>query len=99
MAKAYASTIVDAPVEAVWDIVRDFNAAPNWLPSVKNSEIEGGLAPDSVGCVRSLHLQDGGHMRERLLALDDSRYSFSYNFEKTPFPVTSYVARFELIPV
>jgi hypothetical protein len=99
MAKAYASTIIDAPVEVVWDIVRDFNAAPNWLPPVKDSEIEGGLAPDCVGCVRSLHLQDGGHMRERLLSLDDSRYSFSYNFEKTPFPVTNYVASFELIPV
>src|SRR5690606_28242645 len=46
MAKAYASTIVDAPVEAVWDIVRDFNGLPDWIPGVATSEIEDGLDSD-----------------------------------------------------
>ena len=26
MARAYGSTLIDAPVEAVWEVVRDFNA-------------------------------------------------------------------------
>jgi uncharacterized protein YndB with AHSA1/START domain len=99
MAKAYASRIVDAPVEAVWDVVRDFNALPKWNPGVTDSEIEDGLASDVVGCIRSFHLTDGTHVRERLLSLDDSRYSFTYNFEKPAFPVANYVAGMELIPV
>lgn len=99
MAKAYASTIIEAPVEAVWATVRDFDALPKWNPAVTDSEIEGGMASDVVGCIRSFHLGDGTHVRERLLSLDDSRYSFTYNFEKPAFPVENYVAGMELIPV
>lgn len=99
MARAYASTIIDAPVEAVWDAVRDFNALPAWVPAVERSEIEDGLPSDAVGCVRNFRMRDGGQVRERLLALDDSRYRFAYNFETPAFPVTEYLAEFELIPV
>ncbi len=99
MARAYASTILDAPVEAVWAVIRDFNGLPNWHPAIARSEIEGGLDPDVVGCVRSFHLADGGHVRERLLSLSDRDYSFSYNFEKPAFPVGNYVARVRLMPV
>jgi uncharacterized protein YndB with AHSA1/START domain len=99
MAKAYASTIIEAPVEAVWATVRDFDALPAWNPAVTDSEIEDGMASDVVGCIRSFHLGDGTHVRERLLSLDDSRYCFTYNFEKPAFPVENYVAGMELIPV
>jgi uncharacterized protein YndB with AHSA1/START domain len=99
MAKAFASTIINAPIEAVWHAVRDFNALPSWVPVIARSEIEDGLDPDVVGCVRSLYLQDGTHVRERLLELDDSRCLFSYNFERPAFPVSDYVATFVLMPV
>jgi hypothetical protein len=99
MAEAFASTIIEAPVEAVWAIVRDFNGMPAWNPGVADSAIEGGLPPDAVGCIRSFHLRDGAHVRERLLSLDDSRYFFSYNFESPAFPVENYHAVLELIPV
>jgi len=98
MAKAYASRILEAPVEAVWAVVRDFNALPSWLPVISCSSVEDGLASDVVGCVRSFYLGDQ-HIRERLLMLDDSRYRFSYNFETPAFPVRNYIAQFDLIPV
>ncbi len=98
MAKAYASRIIDAPVEAVWDVVRDFNALPAWIPAVSRSTIEEGLAPDVVGCIRSFYIGEQ-HVRERLLMLDDSRYRFAYDFETPAFPVANYVANFELIPL
>lgn len=99
MARAFASTIVDAPVEAVWAVARDFNGLPDWNPGVIDSEIEDGLDSDVVGCVRSFHLADGTHVRERLLSLDDSRYTFSYNFETPAFPIENYFAELEMIPV
>ena len=99
MARAYASRIIGAPVEAVWDMVRDFNALPKWNPGVTDSTIEDGLSSDVVGCVRSFHLGDGAHVRERLLSLDDSCYAFTYNFETPAFPVENYIAGMELIPV
>jgi uncharacterized protein YndB with AHSA1/START domain len=99
MARAYASIILKAPVETVWGLVRNFNGLPGWAPPVKRSQIENGLDADVVGCVRSFHMHDGGHIRERLLALDDANYSFTYNFEKPAFPVTNYLATLRLYPV
>ncbi len=99
MARAYASIVLDAPVEKVWGVVRDFNGLPRWAPAVVASEIEDGRAADAVGCVRSFHTRDGAHVRERLLMLDDARYRLSYNFEKPAFPVANYVATLRLFPV
>lgn len=99
MARAYASIIINAPVEAVWPLVRDFNSLPKWAPAIARSKIEGGLAADVVGCVRSFHTHDGGHIRERLLMLDDARRSLTYNFEKPAFPVRNYLATLRLLPV
>jgi len=99
MARAYASTILKAPVETVWSLVRDFNALPKWAPAIARSKIEDGLDSDVVGCVRSFYTKDGGHIRERLLSLDDANYSFTYNFEKPAFPVKNYIATLRLYPV
>lgn len=98
MARAFASTMIDAPVEAVWACVRDFNGLPDWNPGIVKSEIEDGLAADVVGCVRAFTLGNGTFVRERLLSLDDSRYSFTYNFVTPAFPVENYIAGMELIP-
>jgi uncharacterized protein YndB with AHSA1/START domain len=99
MARAYASIILKAPVEAVWSIVRDFNGLPNWAPGIAKSRIEGGLDADVVGCVRAFHLADGTLVRERLLMLDDARRCLSYNFETPAFPVRNYLATLRLYPV
>jgi uncharacterized protein YndB with AHSA1/START domain len=99
MAKAYASAIIDAPVETVWAVTRDFNGLPDWHPAIAASEIEDGLDADVVGCVRSFTLQDGTHIRERLLAFSDAERTFTYNFEKPAFPVENYLATVRLLPV
>ncbi|MEP7174468.1 MAG: SRPBCC family protein [Aestuariivirga sp.] len=99
MARAYASRIIKAPVETVWSVVRNFNGLPTWAVGIVDSKIEGGLDADVVGCVRSFHTKDGVHIRERLLTLDDARYSFTYNFEKPAFPVKNYIATLRLMPV
>lgn len=99
MARAYASIILKSPVQTVWNLVRDFNGLPNWAPAVARSKIEGGFDADVVGCVRSFYTHDGSHIRERLLALDDSNYTFTYNFEKPAFPVKNYIAVMRLYPV
>lgn len=99
MAEALATTIIAAPVEQVWAVLRAFNAMPVWNPAVTDSEIEGGRDADSVGCIRAFHLADGTFVRERLMELDDSRYVLRYNFETPAFPIENYLATLELIPV
>jgi len=99
VAKAYASAVIDAPIETVWKIVRDFNGLATWHPAIASSEIEEGRGSAEVGCVRSFYLQDGAHVREQLLALSDSEHSLSYSFVKPAFPVTNYVAGIRLLPI
>ncbi|WP_414898037.1 SRPBCC family protein [Rhodovulum sp. YEN HP10] len=100
MARAYASAVIPAPIEKVWDILRDFNGLPSWHPAIERSEIEDGLRADTVGAVRSFHLAGGGgHVREKLLSLDDSAFTLSYSFVKPAFPVENYIARIALFPV
>ena len=99
MVKVVRSTIIDAPVEVVWDVLRDFNGHDEWHPAVASSAIERGEQSDRVGCVRRFKLQDGAELREKLLTLSDMEQSFSYCLIDTPVPLFNYVAHVNLYPV
>ena len=99
MARVVKSTIIDAPVDRVWAILRDFNGHDRWHPGVKSSAIERHLPSDLVGCVRRFQLQDGSELREQLLALSDLEMTFSYCLLDTPIPLFNYVAHVRLLPV
>ena len=99
MVKVLKSTIVNAPVDAVWEILRDFNGHDHWHPAVRDSAIERNLASDKIGCVRRFHLQDGSELREQLLTLSDLETTFSYCLLDTPVPLFNYVAHVRLTPV
>ena len=87
----YISDVIDAPVEKVWDVMRDFNDMPAYHPGIKKSLIEGERPSDQVGCVRHLTLGNG-FVRERLLCLDDKNHVFSYEIIEGSLPVRGYVA-------
>jgi hypothetical protein len=96
----YRSTVFDAPVDAVWSIVRDFNDWPAWLTILGSSEIEDGLASNAVGCVRALKVAPEHSTRERLLGLDDHAHTVTYGIEETTsLPIDGYVATIRLTPV
>jgi len=46
MIKVYTSSVIDAPADAVWARVRDFNGLPQWTPFVAESRIEEGQPAD-----------------------------------------------------
>lgn len=93
------STILDAPVDRVWDILRDFNSRAGWHPLVAESRIEGVAPADSVGAVRVLRLSNGAVLREQLLALDDRARTATYCILDSPIPLNGYVATVTLRPV
>lgn len=99
MVKVVKSTILEAPVEAVWEVLRDFNGHDNWHPAVAESETERGLPSDKVGCVRRFRLVDGAELREQLLTMSDADMAFSYCLLDTPVPLLNYVAHVRLAPV
>ena len=92
MVKVYTSSVIEAPADQVWQVVRDFDGLPNWVPVVAESRIEQNHPADKVGCIRSLTLQDGGRIREQLLALSDYDYSCSYSILESPMGVENYLA-------
>ena len=65
--KVVRSTVIDAPLERVWAVLRDFNSHDQWHDVVEQSRIEGGERDDRVGCVRSFTLKDGNRIREQLI--------------------------------
>ena len=99
MARVFASSVIPAPVEEVWALVRDFDALPAWHPAVADSRIEDGGSGDRVGCVRVLRLSDGGTIRERLLALSDRKRLCTSSILGSPLPLQNHVATLRLRPV
>jgi|DewCreStandDraft_4_1066084.scaffolds.fasta_scaffold46510_2 uncharacterized protein YndB with AHSA1/START domain len=99
MIKVYTSSVIDAPADAVWRVVRDFNGLPNWHPAIADSRIEQGLPADQVGCVRNFRTRDGGTIREQLLALSDYDYQCTYSILESPMGVENYVATLKLTPI
>lgn len=98
MRRIFVSSVIQAPTDTVWHTVRDFNGMPDWHPAIRHSEIEAGRAADSVGCVRSLHLENG-YIREQLLALSDTERSITYRILESSMPVSDYVATLRVVPI
>jgi len=90
------SAVIDAPIERVWAVLRDFNSHTAWHPIVAQSAIEGGEAADQVGCVRNFTLRDGAHVREQLLALSDEDHISTYCILDATLPIERYVATVQL---
>jgi NADPH2:quinone reductase len=90
------SAVIDAPIERVWAVLRDFNSHSAWHPAVGPSTIERGEAPDQVGCVRDFTLKDGHHVREQLLALSDRDRVSTYCILDATLPMRNYVATVQL---
>jgi hypothetical protein len=99
MVKVFISSVIPAPADKVWAVVRDFNDMPSWHPLISRSTIEGGRPSDSIGCIRALVLTDGVRVREQLLSLSDFDYSFSYAILESGLDVNNYVAGLKLTPV
>ena len=99
MVRVVRSTVIDAPPDAVWQVIRDFNGHDRWHPAVDTSQIERSNPSDLVGCVRRFKLADGAELREQLLGLSDIEQCFSYCLLDTPIPLFNYVAHCRLKPI
>jgi hypothetical protein len=99
MVKVFISSVIQAPADKVWAVVRDFNDMPNWHPLINRSTIDSGRPSDSIGCIRTLTLTDGVKVREQLLSLSDFDYSFSYAILESGLDVNNYIAGLKLTPI
>jgi len=93
MLHASQTISIDASAAAVWKAAKDFDALNTWHPAVaKDAIVEG--KNDAVGAVRLLTLQDGGTIKEKLLAFDAAGRSFKYSILEGVLPVSDYTSTF-----
>lgn len=86
------SVDIDAPVDKVWAKVKDFDNLNGWHPAVAKDEIVEGKN-NEPGAVRMLTLGDGGTIKEKLTAFDDTAHSFEYVILEGVLPVSDYSSK------
>ncbi len=99
MVTVFETSVIDAPVEEVWETIKGFNDLPKWHPGIAKSDIEDGLDPLTIGCIRNFYLQDGENVRETLLAFSDIDHMFTYDMLTTGLGLFDYLATVELRPI
>ena len=99
MVRVRRTTVIDAPVDAVWRILRDFNGHDRWHPIVERSALEDGRRTDQVGAVRNFTITSGERVREVLLSLSDRERRLRYAIVDSGLPLENYVAELFLKPV
>lgn len=100
MGRTYQSTIVDAPADEVWSVLRDFHDL-SWAPDVVEScEALGPENGDEIGARRRLN----DAFEETLRELSDVDRRLRYSIDEGPSPVSSdevsdYVGTVRVHPV
>ncbi len=98
MPKAYFSTVLDHPADAIWSVIRPFDHY-GWAGVPSDTVMEGGRAGEQVGSVRRI-TAGGNVLRQVLLAHSDIDRSYSYAFASPPpFPAQNYLATIRVTPV
>ncbi|MCX7097191.1 MAG: SRPBCC family protein [Methylococcales bacterium] len=75
--KGLDSITINAPVEAVWDMVKQFDAIATWHPDVKASKGDGKNASDGI---RTVTLQ-GGDIVEMLDHYSEQDHEYNYRLK------------------
>ena len=100
MAECYQSRVLNAPIQRVWDRIKNFHDM-SWAPNVATScEAIGELKGNQVGAKRVLNKA----FEETLQFLDEENYTFKYSIDEGMSPVSSkevqnYIGEVQLIAI
>jgi len=83
------SIVINAPPEAVWDVVSDFNGLPRWLSTITESRISLGKNRE-VGAIRELTRANGTKVQEKLIAYEPWNMSLGYTYIGGQVGATDY---------
>lgn len=88
---------INAPADKVWAVLGNFQDM-SWHPAVTSTEGKGG---NEVGATRTLTLDGGGQIFEKLNKYDDAGKTLSYEITEVDVkvvPVTNYAAHLTVTP-
>lgn len=77
---------INAPDKDVWAKVSDFGNLHTFIKAIKNCTTK---ERDS-GIIRTLTLQDGGEVTEKLESLDNEQRVLNYSIVHSPMPISNY---------
>jgi len=95
--KVTKSVDIAAPVDKVWDAIKDFNSLQKWHPGFSSDELVKG-ENNKPGAVRKLTVKDGPSFTEELLAFDPATHSYRYRIIESPLPLRNYVSHISVKP-
>lgn len=96
---SYHSITIKAPIDKVWNAVKDFDSLHKWHPVFSNDVIKSG-SNNVVGAVRTLTIKDGPSFDETLLSWDVAKRRYTYNvIDPNPLPLKNYVSTMEVLQV
>ncbi|MEF3074178.1 SRPBCC family protein [Methylobacter sp. Wu1] len=94
--KAKESVVINAPGDAVWAAIKQFDGISGWHPDVKESIGDG---KHESGGTRTITLQNGGQLVEELDFYSDKDHEYSYRLKTEnvqAFPTSSYSIAMQL---
>lgn len=94
MPQVVAEHVFALPVDRLWAILGDFGQTGKWSGRPPEACVQEG---EGIGALRTLTIQDGRVIVDRLEAQDD--YSYTYSVVSGPLPYRSYRATMAVEPV
>lgn len=94
--KADESIVIRAPVEKVWEIIKNFDDMEKWHPDVKNSK---GDDKNESGAVRTVVLKNNEQFTEELDFYSEAEHLYKYRMKKEnvdALPISSHTTSFQV---
>jgi mxaD protein len=94
--KAKESAVINAPLDKIWELVKDFDHIAEWHPGVSASS---GGGHNEGGAVRKITLDNGGVLEESLDYYSEADHEYSYRLKTEnlkALPVSFYTASLQL---
>jgi len=95
--KVVKTVNIQAPVDKVWNTLKDFDSLNKWHPGFAKDEIVKG-DNNKPAAVRKLTIKDGPSFTEELLAFDEATHSYRYRIIESPLPLRDYVSHISVKP-
>lgn len=91
----WSNLSIDASAAKTWEKIAKFGDLGAWHPAVAKTEITAGL-DTKKGAKRTLTLQDGGKINEKLTAYNAKNKTMSYIIVSGVLPVTDYASTIQV---
>ncbi|WP_310541075.1 SRPBCC family protein [Phenylobacterium sp.] len=84
----------DLPTDDLWELIGDFGAMGKWSGRPPEACVQDG---EGIGALRTLTLDDGRKIVDRLEA--EGPYFYSYSIVSSPLPFSAYRATMSVEPI